>query len=126
MKYLSYILLGCLAIFLISCDFAPSSKRAVDGYYFEKETFTRTNFPVEIVLVQSRAQMQQEILKQMKKHPVSGKVEPKDVAAFSIISLNDNKCTIYMLDPKVQYEPEFIGHELVHCIYGEWHREPQG
>lgn len=30
-------------------------------------------------------------------------------------------CIIHMVDPKVSYKPEFIGHELAHCIYGDWH-----
>lgn len=104
------------------CSKSPRSVGA-DGYYFEKETFTRTNFPVEIVLVQSEEEMAKLI---SEKKNVAGTIEPKRVAAFSTIRVNDPKCTIYMLDPKTtKYEPEFIGHELVHCIYGVWHREPQ-
>jgi hypothetical protein len=110
--------------FVTSCDNAPTTKnRGKDGYYFEKETFTRTNFPVEVILVKSEKEMIA-LLKQ-RKETVYGKVDPKDVAAFAIIRMNDPKCTIYMLDPKVKYQPEFIGHEFVHCIYGIWHSEPQ-
>lgn len=106
---------------IASCSKSPRNTGA-DGYYFEKETFQRNDFQVEVVLVQSAAEMQTLI---MNKKNIQGTVEPKNVAAFSTIRLNDTKCTIYMIDPKVHYEPEFIGHELVHCIYGVWHREPQ-
>jgi hypothetical protein len=106
---------------LVACD-NPGSSKGKDGYYFEKESFTRTEFPVEIVLVENAAAMAAEISKRKNLH---GTVEPTKVAAFSVIRMNDPKCTIYMIDPKNKYEPEFIGHELVHCIYGVWHSEPQ-
>ncbi len=109
--------------FVTSCDNAPVKKRGKDGYYFEQETFTRTNFPVEVILVQSEKEMS--ALIQKRTGQAVGKISPKNVAAFAVIRNNDTKCTIYMLDPKVKYEPEYIGHELVHCIYGVWHKEPQ-
>ena len=118
---LTFLLLGTLAL-LVSCDNAPN-KKAVDGYYFEQESFTRTNFPVEVILVQSEKEMVS--LLQQRAGQIQGKISPKDAAAFTVIRTNDTKCTIYMLDPKVKYQPEFIGHEFVHCIYGVWHNEPQ-
>jgi len=117
-KYI--ILIGCLI--LASCDNAPSKKGA-DGYYFEKETFTRTEIPVEVKLMQSEKEMIAEYRKRT--NDTNAKVDAKSLAAFAIIRPNDNKCTIYMLDPKVKYQPEYVGHEFVHCIYGEWHKEPQ-
>ena len=106
---------------LVACD-NTSKQKGKDGYYFEKESFTRTEFPVEVVLVKDAAAITAEI---KKRNNIQGTVEPKNVAAFSVVRLNDPKCTIYMIDPKNKYEPEFIGHEFVHCIYGVWHSEPQ-
>ena len=106
---------------LVACD-NTSKQKGKDGYYFEKESFTRTEFPVEVILVKDAAAITAEI---KKRNNIQGTVEPKNVAAFSIVRLNDPKCTIYMIDPKNKYEPEFIGHEFVHCIYGVWHSEPQ-
>ena len=111
------VLLGAL----VACDNTYKQK-GKDGYYFEKETFTRTEFPVEVILVKDAAAITAEI---KKRNNIQGTVEPKNVAAFSIVRLNEPKCTIYMIDPKNKYEPEFIGHEFVHCIYGVWHSEPQ-
>jgi hypothetical protein len=111
------------ALALVACGpSSDSGKVGKDGYYFEKETFTRTYFPMEIVLMPSAAALSAEIAK---RNNVQGTVAPKNVAAFSVIRQNDLTCTVYMVDPKVKYEPEFYGHELVHCIYGVWHREPQ-
>jgi hypothetical protein len=123
MKLFLTTILSLLVLTFAGCDLKPTAKKGADGYYFEEESFVRTEFPVEIVLIQSQAEMRREIKKRQKL--VEGKVESKDVAAFAIIRTNDPTCTIYMLDPKVKYEPEFIGHELVHCIYGVWHKEPQ-
>ena len=106
---------------LVACD-NPGHQKGKDGYYFEKETFTRTEFPVEVVLVKDAAAITAAI---KERNNIHGTIEPKNVAAFSVIRMNDPKCTIYMIDPKNKYEPEFIGHEFVHCIYGAWHSEPQ-
>jgi len=119
---MKHLILIVLVGFLASCGREPS-KIGKDGYYFEKETFTRTEFPVEVKLIGSEAEMISEYKKRVKDKNV--KVDAKSLAAFAVIRKNDNKCTIYMLDPKVKYQPEYIGHEFVHCIYGEWHREPQ-
>lgn len=122
MKTITLISLLILSVFLASCD-NVTNKKAADGYYFEKETFTRTNFPVEVVLIQSEKEMVK--LLEEKQGKISGKISPKDAAAFTVIRTNDTKCTVYMLDPKIKYQPEYIGHEFVHCIYGVWHKEPQ-
>ena len=106
---------------LVACD-NTSKQKGADGYYFEKDTFTRTEFPVEVILVKDAAAITAEI---KKRNNIQGTVEPKNVAAFSIVRLNEPKSTIYMIDPKNKYEHEFIGHEFVHCIYGVWHSEPQ-
>lgn len=109
------IRIACIAFLcvLVGCDAKPVAK---DGYRFEQETFTRTEFPVEIVLLQSDRELQAAFTAR----GIKG-VKPESVAAFAVIRRNDPRCTIYMVDPKVRYEPEWIGHELVHCIYGEWH-----
>lgn len=123
MKKITIFGVFLLSVFFSGCDNLTTTKNyGVDNYYFEKETFTRTNFPVEIVLVQSSEEMAKLI--QQQKH-VQGTVEVKNVMAFSTIRKNDTTCTIYMIDPKVKYGPEWYGHELVHCIYGVWHSEPQ-
>ena len=107
---------------LVACD-NTSKQKGKDGYYFEKESFTRTEFPVEVVLVKDAAAMEAEVKRRNNLH---GSIESsRSVAAFSVIRMNDPKCTIYMIDPKNKYEPEYIGHEFVHCIYGVWHSEPQ-
>jgi hypothetical protein len=102
------------------CSKSPRNVGA-DGYYFEKETFTHTSFPVEVVLVQSDAEMVK-LIREAKN--IQGEIDPKAVAAFSSLR-SDGRCKIYMIDPKIRYEPQWYGHEFVHCVYGVWHQEPQ-
>jgi hypothetical protein len=103
--------------FLSACGDTQQNKPGKDGYRFEQATFERTEFPVEIRMFDS-----EEALQDAFKARPGITADPKSVAAFSIIRLNQTKCTIFMIDPKVSYQPEFIGHELVHCIYGQWHQ----
>lgn len=107
------LVMGLTAL-LTACDSKPVGK---DGYTFGQETFTRTEFPVEVVLLKS----ERELSVAYAARNIRG-VKPESVAAFAIIRRNDPRCTIYMVDPKLNYQPEWIGHELVHCIYGEWHK----
>jgi hypothetical protein len=46
-----------------------------------------------------------------------------ELKAFSTLyPAATNLCTMYILDPQVaRYEPEFIGHEFTHCVFGNWH-----
>lgn len=111
-------IIGFFACFLllcviVSCDM--SKKTGVDGYWFKQESFTRNSFTTDIVLVPNEEELK-------KLFAEKGGENAENLAAFTLLSQTENKCTIYMIDPKVQYEPEFIGHELVHCIYGEWHK----
>jgi hypothetical protein len=100
---------------MISCG-QKQGNTGADGYYFEKETLTRTDLALHIVLVKNQTEMNK-LLAEHGRTVASG----REVAAFSAYSPVEPKCTIYMIDPKMSYEPEFIGHELVHCVYGNWH-----
>jgi hypothetical protein len=31
-------------------------------------------------------------------------------------------CTVHIVDPKISYNPDYFGHEALHCFYGNWHR----
>ncbi len=98
--------------FLTSCD-TPEAK---DGYTFEEKQFERTESSVNIVLLDSRLDL-------LQKGWELGipKVLDKKLVAFSRVSLKSNKCTIYIIDPQEEYQPEFLGHELAHCLWGKWH-----
>jgi len=112
------IIIGIISIFtLIAVISCGQKKAASDGYYFEQETFVRTDIQVNIVLVKNQEEMTK-LLAEHHRSVSSG----NEVAAFSVLEVSEPNCTIYMIDPKTSYQPEFIGHELVHCVYGDWHK----
>jgi hypothetical protein len=109
----------CWAL-LISCE--PSSKKNVeknvgaDNYYFETATQVSTDLKVKVVLVQSEQEMI-ELAKQRGAKVIAG----RELVAFAAIA--PGTCTLYMLDPQfTTYQPEWIGHEFTHCVFGEWHK----
>jgi hypothetical protein len=106
-------IIGLVSVLMTSCDSGP--KKGADGYAFEKKEYEKTSLGVTIVVMDSAKDLRKEAEKYMDKEIA------KTVAAFGKISPDTNNCTIYIIDPSVQYEPEFIGHELVHCMYGRWH-----
>ena len=112
-------LLLALAAFLAlaSCQ----KNTSADGYYVEKES-QRIDVQPVIVLMSSQDQIKRAYANKVHKDLPSD----RDLQAFSVIDFKAKTCTIYMIDPKVKYVPEFIGHELTHCIYGEFHPHQNG
>lgn len=108
MKYLTPV----VTLLLMACT--PDSRSGTDGYQFGQPQYTNHNLKIEIIEHRSRYELRQAA----KQNGIFN----EDVAAFSTISRSDSsRCTIHILDPHTSYEPEFIGHELVHCIHGQWH-----
>lgn len=101
-----------LLALLVGCNYP---NKAADGYVFGKPTFKHEQIQLSVILLDNQEAVIRELAKRK-----DGYVD-KTVIAFSSIGANTNTCTIYMIDPAKQYLPEFIGHELVHCIYGQWH-----
>lgn len=110
------LIVSGLLVLLLLIPGCENRQKSADGYSFEEETFTRTELQVKVVLVQNQAEMER-LLQQ-----VGGKVAGgREVAAFATLGKDAPTCTIYMIDPNVDYQPEWIGHEFTHCVFGEWH-----
>lgn len=92
---------------------AAAAGPSLDGYTFEKAQFEHDNIKVEFVKVHTQAEMVW-LAGTFGIKPTSGAVK-----AFSVNE--GDTCVIYAEDPKVDYEPEFLGHELAHCIFGNFH-----
>ena len=43
------------------------------------------------------------------------------VAAFGTVNPTRPECTIHVLRIATHYAPEWLGHEMVHCIHGRFH-----
>jgi hypothetical protein len=112
-QFLTVFPLVLLASFAVaSCDI-PSQIPASDGYSFGTPSFERTKVEVQLVTYKTRV----DFLEAARKRNVKG----NEVQAFTELRSPFNKCTIHVMDPNLQYQPEFIGHELAHCFYGQWH-----
>ena len=107
---MKYFALFLLALLLTSCDSSPNKGK--DGYVFGTKQYERTSVQVNIVTYNK-----QDFAKELAKRNL-----PHTTAAFTQIQYPYDTCTINMIDPSIRYEPEFIGHEFLHCAYGQWHK----
>lgn len=105
-------ILACFLIFLTGCDSAP--KTGPDGYKFGEKQYTQTELKINVVLYPDRKAFEKEVTRR--------KIKAENVAAFSILYVGDpTRCTIHMVDSAAEYAPEFVGHEFLHCVHGQWH-----
>ena len=94
------------------------SLKSADGYQFAGKEFDNTDTKIEFVIHPSYRDLR-------KSARDSGIENNKSVMAFSTLTGHDYKrCVVHIIDPNVSYAPEYIGHEIVHCIYGRWHDKP--
>jgi len=106
-----------IAAALAGCE-VPSSVKGFDGYEFAGKEFNNTDTKIEFVVHPSYRDLRESAL-------ASGIKNHKSVMAFSTLNRPDYKrCVVHIIDPDVVYAPEYIGHEIVHCIYGRWHDKP--
>lgn len=109
-KYLFGVVAACFL--LVSCN---KPQPAGDGYVFGKPQYEVNEVTIKIVKYDSYQDVRV-ALKNME--PTT---DVSEVMAFSEIKKPYNQCIIHMVDPKVDYQPAFIGHEFTHCLYGQWH-----
>lgn len=101
-------------LILASCGPQSSSKAGKDGYIFGDKQYTQKELRILVTEYPTR----QEFLKAAN----AKGIKAPDVVAFSILNAPKfDTCKVHIVDPKVVYEPEFLGHEFAHCIYGQWH-----
>ena len=113
-------------VLVLSTAWAPITAHArpktADGYRFAKKSIELKEVRIKIVTYKSKAQLEKAIL-QYTKDAKYGAVRTSKVEAFSILQSPDFEvCTIHMIDPAISHKPEYVGHELLHCLYGEWHK----
>jgi hypothetical protein len=111
MKKLLFI--SVISVALFGCG-QPNNVTTSDGYNFGKPSYVRDTVEVEIIRYKNR----EEFVEAAKNSNVEN---PGIVAAFTQLRSPFHKCTIHIVDPQVSYEPEWLGHELAHCLYGQWH-----
>jgi hypothetical protein len=108
-KLLSFV----LPLFLLSCD-VPLNKIGTDGYSFGTPTYEKEVVEITLITYETKDSFDEEVKKR--------KIPGKDIIAFAILRPPFDKCEVHIIDPKVIYMPEFAGHEMYHCFYGQWHK----
>jgi hypothetical protein len=94
---------------------AVAGAPGVDGYRFEGAEYQRSTVSVQFIGVATQAELEA--------HGRRYGVSLKKARLKGFAVRLGSTCAIYMVDPKIQYEPEFLGHELTHCIFGDFHPE---
>lgn len=104
--------LAILSILILAgCE--PAPKKGADDYLFESKEYEKTNLNIEFVILRNQSEFDQAA-----KQYANG---VQGLEAFGILIPSENRCILYIKDPEWQYVPEFIGHEVAHCIWGRWH-----
>ena len=109
-------LLAALALLILA---ACNSNVGTDGHEFDPDQaeYKFTDFRVTVTTYPS-VQNMRHIAKT--EHGVN-LPEDRLLYGFAILDNRSADCHIHIVDPAVDYAPEWMGHELMHCIYGRWH-----
>lgn len=109
------ILAATLVLAIAACNNTqPVQHKGKDGYTFGKKQYDKDVVTIRFVTHKSLDELQ-ETARVLKVDNYS------EVGAFSELTPPFNNCIVHILDPAVKYEPELIGHEILHCKYGQWH-----
>lgn len=96
-----------------------SQNVGTDGYLFERATAWNTGFQVKVVTYPSLAALRADRVK------FDGSAYDSKLIAFTVPPswMNHNTCEMHIVDPRVLYWPEYIGHEFVHCMTDNFHSD---
>jgi hypothetical protein len=93
-----------------------SGPLAADGYRFEATEFVQEQIKLRVVSVRSQEEL--DALGRENGITFRGRLRLRGLSRPA-----PGACTIYIVDQRITYAPEFLGHELAHCLYGEFHPE---
>ena len=79
-----------------------------------KEDFTMTEFHLSIITYPNK----EELGKAADEYGVSGM---RPIHAFAAWNTSEKICIIHVTKVKRQADLEIYGHELFHCMHGNWH-----
>ena len=114
--YLMRLFFILLIIMCSSCTGTTTSFKKIskDGFFFEGKEVETLKPNVEFIIMKNEEEFNA-IRKQFFGHHWN------TVEAFTRWRPKTETCIIYVKDPEWKYEPEYIGHEVAHCIWGNWH-----
>lgn len=107
MKRLAILALALLA----GCD----AGTGVDGYRFEHAEWYRPDM--------HRRTVHHPSLEELRRTAPKAAIvaEGRELMGYSVIKADLSLCTMHVVDQRVLYTPEWVGHEDDHCVYGRYH-----
>ena len=108
--------IGFLAVFLglslVACDQGTATS-GKDAYMFEAKEYQKKTITVTMQVFESQIELDH--------YARDNNIKVDGLVAFSKLYPSIDKCTIFIVDPLTDYNPEFLGHEFAHCVWGRWH-----
>lgn len=97
------------ALFLAASAPPPEQPRGVDEYRFETAEFTNHKIVVHFVFVDSYEELAE-------MPPTTPGLRGR-----TWMQPGSNRCIVFIVKPSQVYDPQWLGHEIAHCIHGQWH-----
>ncbi len=115
---LSKTIIGVAVLLMVSCEPSPSKK--VEG----TQDYSGVQFPITVYTYNSRQELNKAI-KEKKPHAV--RVEGLALWFLYKESREMKRCEIHVVHPNKVDDEHMLtwGHELAHCVYGTYHKEPK-
>ena len=86
-----------------------------DGYSFERKEWEKEHVHLTVQLLPDQAALVEEGKRR-------GADRPDALNGISLSSEKSDDCLILVVDPASGgWKPEILGHELAHCLWGEFH-----
>lgn len=124
------ILIVVLGLLLASCNAnPPPTRRAADGFVFQIKQYEKTNFQMQVVVIKNQKEFDKiakDFFSTRERRPTSVVSQLDGFSRLQHLASGELNCIIYIKDPNWKYEPEIIGHEVAHCIWGEYHDRSPG
>lgn len=109
-----------LLLLVTGCSSSPSKfSYGADDYKFLVKEYENLRPKVNFVLLKNDAEYDS-----ARKKKLGTKWDT--VSAFTLWIPETGECTVYIKDPEWNWEPELIGHEVAHCIWGRYHKGKRG
>ena len=113
---MKFLIIPIILTVCVSCtNIGNSTPKSSDGYRFGEKETEMLNPNIEFVIMKNYFEYNK-IRKKFFGHHWD------TVQAFTRWRPESKTCIIYIKDPDWIYEPEYIGHEVAHCIWGNWHK----
>ena len=122
MRLFNYTFTIAISLFITGCassGVTNAYRYGADDYKFLEKEYENLHPKVHFVLLKNEAEYNSARRQNLG-------VQWDTVSAFTLWIPETGECTVYIKDPEWQWEPELIGHEVAHCIWGRYHRGKEG